>query len=673
MENSESIKNLIECLQDNSVVLPEFQRDFVWSIEKTFDLFDSLAKNIFIGAIIYGKPSFQITVRDIDDRSRLGKKKKIKTYSFTKEEIDAKVKIENFRLILDGQQRVTSLYRALKGIDDVWFIVKNDDELTDEISSIKFEQRTLEQLLYEISGQQDSTRLSVKFSDVYDIMNNSFRERHIKQKYFDVLNYPKEFEDEINEELFSYYLLLTSKIQDLYKAEKLLNYYLLDMSLDKFALFFERSNSRGIQLNFIDILAAKLYIGFNLREEVEKFEEEYPKYAPLDKEIIVRSIAYIISEGKDIDRTFILTQLDHNHFKNYWNDILSCYKRTLDFLYDNNFIISQSWLPYENMLVPLIIFIFETKGNYSQITEYQKKFIDFWYWSAIFALRYSGASNEAIIQDANQLRRIAKNEKISEKSFLARLFKYQITSFDDIYSFNKKSSAIYKGILNLINQFSNGLQGWQNTAKLPFNEKIDDHHIFPRSFITIQYRDDDHAQDLLDCVANKTLIPKLLNISIGSKAPSQYLNEIKNRDNPKLEDCLSNHLINLEILSGLYDEFFVDFIEERAKQIFEIINNRVISISKKIQEEYYEEPIKGKSLNIKVFAKYINKQFEATFNPLTQKILFKGKEYSVSTAASKVKEEVRGRSDLTANGWIFWKFMDDNGDEKYIEEYRKNY
>ncbi|MFH0898509.1 MAG: hypothetical protein V1855_02945, partial [bacterium] len=118
----------------------------------------------------------------------------------------------------------------------------------------------------------------------------------------------------------------------------------------------QRSNSRGIQLNFIDILAAKLYVGFNLREAVEKFEEENPKYIPLDKEIIVRSIAYIVSEGKDIDRTFILTKLDHDHFNSFWVDMLSCYKKSLDFLYDNNYIISQNWLPYENMLIPLMIF-----------------------------------------------------------------------------------------------------------------------------------------------------------------------------------------------------------------------------------------------------------------------------------------------------------------------------
>ena len=44
-----------------------------------------------------------------------------------------------------------------------------------------------------------------------------------------------------------HYLQGCQKLSDLFKREKLISYYLLDMSLDKFCLFFERSNSRGIQ------------------------------------------------------------------------------------------------------------------------------------------------------------------------------------------------------------------------------------------------------------------------------------------------------------------------------------------------------------------------------------------------------------------------------------------
>ncbi len=70
------------------------------------------------------------------------------------------------------------------------------------------------------------------------------------------------------------------------------------MSLEKFVTFFERSNTRGVQLNFIDILAAKLYTGnFNLKKKIEEFQKTYPNYS-LIPEILVRTIAYIKSSPK---------------------------------------------------------------------------------------------------------------------------------------------------------------------------------------------------------------------------------------------------------------------------------------------------------------------------------------------------------------------------------------
>ena len=76
MEQTQSIQQLILDIDDKKIFLPEFQRDFVWEISKTYDLFDSLVKDIFIGAIIYGIPSFDIAIREIDNRKKITKGKK---------------------------------------------------------------------------------------------------------------------------------------------------------------------------------------------------------------------------------------------------------------------------------------------------------------------------------------------------------------------------------------------------------------------------------------------------------------------------------------------------------------------------------------------------------------------------------------------------------------------
>jgi hypothetical protein len=89
-QKTESIGRLVEDIVKDRVALPEFQRDFVWDIEKTFDLFDSFVRDIFVGSLIYGVPSFEITVRELDRRPRSGKgsRARLKLASYTRDEIE---------------------------------------------------------------------------------------------------------------------------------------------------------------------------------------------------------------------------------------------------------------------------------------------------------------------------------------------------------------------------------------------------------------------------------------------------------------------------------------------------------------------------------------------------------------------------------------------------------
>src|SRR5204863_7796591 len=102
----------------------------------------------------------------------------------------------------------------------------------------------------------------------------------------------KEADEDLQRKAKILYRKAIKLLIDLYKQQKLVAFYLLDMNLDKFCTFFERSNSRGIQLNFTDILGAKLFHGFNVRKKIEELESESPSIA-LNREIIIGAIAYI--------------------------------------------------------------------------------------------------------------------------------------------------------------------------------------------------------------------------------------------------------------------------------------------------------------------------------------------------------------------------------------------
>jgi Protein of unknown function DUF262 len=266
---TESLLEIIKGIDTQALMLPEFQRDFRWEIERTYDLFDSLIKDIFIGTIIYGKPAFAMTLRDIDTLPRKGKGSRaaIPTYDYSKEQISKLAQVKNLRIILDGQQRITSIYRAITGKDNIYIILHS--HLVDQEN---FSKLSLEEMVREVRGEESSSAISVKLSDAYQVEKDGLDNEDINERFAKTTfarNALLKADESTQRIARKVYHRAVNQLIGLFKQQKLIAFYLLDMNLSKFCTFFERSNSRGIQLSFTDILAAKLYHGFNLRKKIE--------------------------------------------------------------------------------------------------------------------------------------------------------------------------------------------------------------------------------------------------------------------------------------------------------------------------------------------------------------------------------------------------------------------
>ena len=92
-----STRELIEGLHANTTVLPEFQRNFVWSPSRTIELLASIANEYPAGNILRVRDGHFIETRPVDSAPPVGHGHR-PTF-----------------LILDGQQRLTSLYHAFFG------------------------------------------------------------------------------------------------------------------------------------------------------------------------------------------------------------------------------------------------------------------------------------------------------------------------------------------------------------------------------------------------------------------------------------------------------------------------------------------------------------------------------------------------------------------------------
>jgi hypothetical protein len=194
-----------------------------------------------------------------------------------------------------------------------------------------------------------------------------------------------------------------------------------------------------------------------------------------------------------------------------------------------------------------------------------------------------------IITDCSVLTQIARHEPITARSYFIRL-RSLITEPEDIYSYTKRASATYRGILNLLSYAAQGLKDWNSDQKIDISMRLEDHHIYPRAYIAsgpdLDMEQAD-AEQLVDCVANRTLIPKLTNIRIGKRAPGDYFTEILKEKNKKLGDCLVSHLIPPAILSEpTWNSCFSVFLDERARAIFALIERYAIAPAAEMAARY---------------------------------------------------------------------------------------
>jgi hypothetical protein len=590
-QKTESLAQLVGDIEKKAVALPEFQRDFVWDIDKTFDLFDSFVRDIFVGSLIYGIPSFEITVREIDRRPRSGKgsRAKLALTSYSKQDIDKLVKIQGFRLLLDGQQRATSIYRALTGIDPVYFVALSDQLLPNEVISVPETKRSLEEVISEFRGESLAGRVCISLHDVYKVLQGEApRERDkvelfLKSNSFEGLD----ANNVENSSEFIRYLTQLKNLENLFRQEKLVAYYLLDTDEEKFALFFERSNSKGLQLNFIDILAAKLYVGFNLRNAIEQFEDQNPTIE-LNREVLVRAISFHVSGGRDMGRAYILSTLNHAHFSAHWSKFAEAYKRAYDYLHTTNLLVHPNWMPYENLLISLITFIVKQPHlDMSQISSDQARVIENWYWLSILSRRYSSAAQTFAMEDANAFKALAEGDFDPLVKILERVT-VLVRTTDDLLVIHKKYDALYKGILNFINYFRGGFLNLENNNPVSMSSNLEDHHIFPNDYLRKNWakvHDTLDSDVAIDCVVNRTLIPKLTNIKVSNKPPSKYLGEIRQK-NPNIEIALSSHLMSRDLLGGEYDEAYDFFLDERATAILGAIKAHVLEPRAALLEQY---------------------------------------------------------------------------------------
>ncbi len=222
-------------------------------------------------------------------------------------------------------------------------------------------------------------------------------------------------------------------------------------------------------------------------------------------------------------------------------------------------------LPYQSQIVPLAAIIADI-GDAWEHEAHRGKLVR-WYWNGVFGELYGSAVESRIARDFMEvpawLKGGAEPSTVSETIFRA----------DRLKTMRMRLSAAYKGVNALL--MKEGAQDFRSGQKFDhtvfFGENVDIHHVFPQDWCKKQ----GIKPAVYDSIINKTPLSFRTNRIIGGVAPSEYLAKLEKGDAAtppidaaKLDGFLRSHLIDPEALRG---NRFDAFMADRQKQLLRLI------------------------------------------------------------------------------------------------------
>ncbi|MGB4705291.1 MAG: DUF262 domain-containing protein [Candidatus Saccharicenans sp.] len=458
------------------------------------------------------------------------------------------------RLVLDGQQRITSLFYVLYEPDiplsnsrhPYHFFLKlealMDGNPDDAVTGISVnDRRRMGEMKVMIEEEK-----AIKFSlfrdsgNFYDWLYNKQR-RYVNQEQRNIIeSFYRRFAD---------FMVPVVSISPETGKENIVN-------------IFERINRTGVSLSLFDLVAARIYLkGLDLRKMWKNFARDNKELSNIIKpEFILKVIALL--ENKELRKSSLLDiidQLEKSHFERLWAKACSlledAYKRITS---SNGYgAVASRWIPYSTILVPLaalLCFIAENKGG----EEHYRK-VDRWYWGSVFAQRYDQAVDSTSYRDMREMKEWLGGGNCPT----------WIENFDpeqlDLTSIDERRSAVYRGLMCLVALA--GARDFINGQAASLKDCQDD-HIFPKS----EFKNEPQV----NCILNRTLISS--NQIKGSKKPSVYLPIFLKEhggDKKRLRMTLQSHLISEEAQQAMEKDDFRAFIKARERTFLKEVANRV--------------------------------------------------------------------------------------------------
>lgn len=273
-------------------------------------------------------------------------------------------------------------------------------------------------------------------------------------------------------------------------------------------------------------------------------------------------------QGKDLPQVSgnrqALLNLPLSAYEAYADKAEEGFKRAARFLFELHFY-KVADLPYQSQIVPLAAILAENEHALDNVMTKEK--LRQWFWNGVFGELYGSAVDTRIAKDFMEvpvwLAGGSPPTTVSETIFRS----------DRLKTMRMRLSAAYKGMNVLL--MEQGALDFRSGQKFDhmvfFGDSVDIHHIFPKKWC----EDNGYKPDIYDSIINKTPLGFRTNRIIGGNAPSKYLASLEGgtNDSPPingatLDEHLKSHLINVELLRA---DKFEAFLHDRQQQLLALI------------------------------------------------------------------------------------------------------
>ncbi|MDF2818917.1 MAG: hypothetical protein K0S73_2857 [Stenotrophomonas rhizophila] len=576
------LKDLLKDIVDGKIQLPDFQRGWVWDDEHVRSLLVSLGRSFPVGAVMLletgGSVRFQ--VRPVEN-------------------VPLEGLVAPERLILDGQQRLTTLAQVLKLAGPVRTRTDKGDPVDRHYyihipTALAGPDRLDDAIIATDGTRQQRSDFGRKLD-----LDLSTRELECQQLYFpcsEILEAMAWLQDlfKFNASAQAQFFEFKERVLDAYNDYQIpLIVLKKETSKEAVCLVFEKVNTGGVPLSVFELVTATYAAdGYNLRDDWYGSPQRAvgSRHKRLAKEPLLKNVENTdflqtvtmlhtldkrradLAAGKtgkqvapvSAKRASVL-ELPLEAYARWADTAEQGFIRAAKFLRQECFT-SPRELPYRTQLAPLaaVLALIGADERWREPQTHQK--LAQWYWCGVLGELYGGAVETRMANDVEELLGWIGTGGTQPRTISDAAFQ-----IDRLASLASRLSAAYKGINVLV--LREGAQDlyWKGRIRdLEADEiALDIHHIFPRDWCEKQ----DIPRRRYDSIINKTPISYKANRMIGGSAPSVYLSALQSHKQVQLDPAgmdtlLSSHLIPVAALRA--DDFDA-FWSQRRQSLLGLI------------------------------------------------------------------------------------------------------